>query len=285
MPRAVFKQALAFVQRSNITQIRILGGEPTLHPRFVEFIELALAMELPIRLFSNGAMPETALDCLSRLHKEKITIIVNVTRLSDPENIDLPVLADVFTRLGDKIIPGFNISNLFQDLSFIFDLVVKYDFQNTIRLGIAHPCMGNKNEHLATGSLVRTGRKIAEFAKQAVQKGIKINLDCGFTPCMFAGYDLKELGLNEDMGTHCQPILDILPDGRVVACFALCNWGKRSFKESNAETLRHEFSESLSAFQTIGVFKTCSICEYKKRDLCTGGGVCRKISRLSLHQR
>jgi hypothetical protein len=217
------------------------------------------------------------------LHKERITIIINMTSLSDPENNGAPVLSDTFTRLGDKIIPGFNISNGCQDLSFLFDLVIKYGFQNIIRLGIAHPRMGNTNEYLSSESLVKTGRKIAEFAKQAVQKGIKINLDCGFTPCMFAGYHLKELGLNEDMGTHCQPILDILPDGHVIPCYALSEWGKKNFKESSAENLRHEFSESLSAFQTIGVFKTCSICEYKKRGLCTGGGVCRKISRLSFN--
>jgi hypothetical protein len=281
MPMSLFRKALDFVRRSNIAQIRILGGEPTLHPQFMDFMESAQATGLPVRLFSNGAVPDEALEYLSRTVKERVTLIVNVTRLSDPKNPDSPVLENTLARLGDKVIPGFNISDERQELRPLFDLISRHGLQNRIRLGMTHPCMGASNEHLPSRSLMKTGRMVAEFAKHAAQKRIQINLDCGFVPCLFPGVHLSELGLLADMGTHCQPILDILPDGRAIACYALSHWGRMDLNDATADALREAFSRSLSAFRPVGIFKACSGCDYQSRDLCAGGSVCRKISRLS----
>jgi len=53
-----FDKALDFLLRSGIDQARLLGGEPTLHPEFVQLAESALRRGLRLLVFSNGLMPE-----------------------------------------------------------------------------------------------------------------------------------------------------------------------------------------------------------------------------------
>ena len=35
----VFEKALEYLERSNLGQIRLLGGEPSLHPDFIDFVK------------------------------------------------------------------------------------------------------------------------------------------------------------------------------------------------------------------------------------------------------
>jgi len=281
MPLPIYAQALAFVKRSQIHQVRILGGEPTLHPQFIEFLQMARETGLPIQLFSNGLISESILEFLSEFSPEQLNIILNVTRLEEGGIFD-DALERVMQRLHDKIVTGLNIYRLETALDFLIDLIIKYDLQKSIRLGIAHPCVGYQNRHLHSRYFPRIGEKIANLAMAAQPKGIRINLDCGFTTCMFAGYDLEQLGLNPQLGNHCQPILDILPDGHVISCYALSGVGRVALTESStAEELRRFFAEKTQAINRIGVYKICSICNYRSQELCSGGGTCHKVERLT----
>src|SRR3989338_1928218 len=60
-----FEARLDFLDRSGITEIRLIGGEPTLHPRFPELIERARRRAKHILVFSHGLIPERALACLT----------------------------------------------------------------------------------------------------------------------------------------------------------------------------------------------------------------------------
>ena len=53
MDWTVFCTALDFIQRSTIDSVRILGGEPTLHPQFERMVEEVFSRGLKLTLFSN----------------------------------------------------------------------------------------------------------------------------------------------------------------------------------------------------------------------------------------
>ena len=59
MEEGVYDAALNYLQRSGIKQVRLLGGEPTLHPAFISMVNKALERDFTICLFTNGLMPYT----------------------------------------------------------------------------------------------------------------------------------------------------------------------------------------------------------------------------------
>ncbi|MCI0493526.1 radical SAM protein, partial [candidate division KSB1 bacterium] len=196
MPLTIYEQALDFIVRSDIKQIRILGGEPTLHPDFISFLELALKTGRPVRLFSNGLMPEKIVEFLKEVPDEKINIVLNITHLAE-DSIELQSkLERTLNQLNQKIMLGLNIFKKDIKLDFLFDIIRNYGLMKTVRLGLAHPCIGYKNQYLLPKNYFLIGQAIADFAREAQKQSVKINLDCGFVPCMFNGEDLHELDLD-----------------------------------------------------------------------------------------
>lgn len=279
MTLPIFIKALEFVTKSDIKQIRLLGGEPTLHPQFNDILDLALQTGRPVRVFSNGLMPQSALEYLSRLPEDRITLVLNINT-SDGGQLSSKLKA-VLSRLNRIIMPGLNIYHKDIQPESLLHLIQTYDLKRRVRLGLAHPCVGYDNRYLPPKDYVKVGRNILDFARIAMQQSVKINLDCGFVPCMFGGVDLPSYGLDRELGLHCEPIPDILPDGSLVACYPLSGLHKTHLNDINkAEGLRNQFKKQLSVYDTIGIFKTCSICDYKRNGYCTGGCVAHKIRRL-----
>ncbi len=282
MPLAIYEQALDFVLRSDVKQIRILGGEPTLHPDFISYLELALKTGRPVRLFSNGFMPENVLEFLNNVPEEKIRIVLNITHQTEAPFRLSPKLERTLHRLNQKIMPGINISKKGIQLDFLLDFIRMYNLKTMVRLGLAHPCIGFKNQYLLPKHYVHIGQKIIHFASKAQQQSVKIHLDCGFVPCMFGNGVLKQFGLDTDLGLHCEPIPDILPDGSIVSCYPLSGISRlHLIPSSTSDSMREQFLRKIPEYEIMGVFRTCSMCEYKKRGFCTGGCTAHKILRFN----
>jgi radical SAM protein with 4Fe4S-binding SPASM domain len=278
----VYEQALDFVSRSDIKQIRILGGEPTLHPDFIPFLDLALKIDRPVRLFSNGLMPETALEFLNTVPEEKITIILNITHQAELVVKIQPMLERTLNQLNQKIMLGLNIFRKDMPLNFMLDFIRNYNLKKMVRLGLAHPCIGFKNQYLLPKHYFLIGQRIADFAREAQQQSVRINLDCGFVPCMFGPADLRELELDTSLGLHCQPIPDILPDGSIVPCYSLAGINRMKLSSSLfTDYIHSQFMGHIPEYGGVGIFKICSSCDYSKRDLCTGGCTAQKMLRFN----
>jgi hypothetical protein len=58
MPMAIFEQALKFISWTGFPFIMLTGGEPTLHPEFMEILQMAVNKKLKTLLLSNGSFLE-----------------------------------------------------------------------------------------------------------------------------------------------------------------------------------------------------------------------------------
>jgi hypothetical protein len=126
------------------------------------------------------------------------------------------------------------------------------------------------------------GQDLADFAQKAAQQGICLEFDCGFVPCMFPAEALDALGeAAETLGRRCNPVLDVLPDGTVAACYPLADLGRLALPQNrSAKWLQEQFETRLRIYRSIGLFRDCSLCQLFQDKRCRGGCLAAAMTRL-----
>jgi MoaA/NifB/PqqE/SkfB family radical SAM enzyme len=294
LPVALFQQRLDFLSRSEIEVARLLGGEPTLHPDFVELVERVQAAGMRLQVFSNGLMPERALACLEGLPPEQCTVTVNVSQRTTADDQAHVRQRETIRRLGKRAIIGFNIYRSDFKLDFLASLVLDHDCNPMIRLAMAQPCLSGRNEHIYPNQYRAIAIRIVDFVRSTAELNITVGLDCGFVRCMFSNAELDLLGsTGADIGWRCNPILDVDLAGNVFPCYPLSSLVQVPLTpDLNAATLRRMFQERTRPYRRAGVYRECSTCDFKSNgsgqqrasegkslEVCSGGCLATTIRR------
>jgi len=282
----LFQRSLSFIKRSNIDKVRLLGGEPTLHPQFGEILRLSRETGKSILLFTNGLIHEKELNLLLQIPTDKINVLINITQLPTEEN-------EVFTRqrrtiehLGKRISLGINIFRPEIHQDFIFDIFQGIEINKSLRVGLALPRLGSENVWLHPRQYPFVGMRIARLAEMAAKQGVHLSFDCGFVPCMFSKETLSLLrSTKADLGWRCNPILDIDTAGNIIHCFPLEGlFSARLDEEIDAKTLRTQFIKKTRLFSKVGIYTDCSECDLKHIGECPGGCLAVRAKRFQNYQ-
>jgi hypothetical protein len=316
LPIGAFQERLDFLKRSGIKEVRLLGGEPTLHPQFVELVECARAAGMGVVVFTNGLMPAQALECLEALSPEQCTVMVNVNEpdagkgagsrirreQGRPEqctvmvNVNEPDAMksagsrirreqgwrrDTMRRLGGRALPGFNIYRPDFQIDFLLDLIAETGCKRVIRLGLAQPCLSGDNQYIHPNQYRAVAVKIVRFASAAAEGGVTLDFDCGFVRCMFSDDDLNALqAAGASVAWRCNPILDVGIEGTVIHCYPLSRLARLPLaSERDATAFRRAFEERSRLYRQAGVFKECSTCPFMAKGECSGGCLAMTIRR------
>lgn len=282
MPLHIYEDVLNFLKRSAINEARFLGGEPTEHPDFCEYVGLALHQEFTITIFTGGLVPETSLEYLCGIPKKRLAIILNTaTPDSAPAQL-VKTQERVCQMLASTIELGITLSVPNSDLDFLLNWIERYDLRKRVRLGIAHPILGGTNVSLRSQKLRILGSSLESFIDNAERASVKIDLDCGFTPCMFSQQFLEaHANLSKSIGLRCNSIIDIMPEGDVISCYALSRMRRFPLTEtSTRDELIAMFDQQLDCFFPVGVYQDCTFCEYNENGSCNGGCRSRRALRL-----
>jgi len=282
LPLDALPQRLDFLARSGIDRVRLMGGEPTLHPQFAELIEQIRSTGRAVTVFSNGLMPAGALACLEALDPKECVVLVNVNE-PDP-GLNRRVHArqrDTIWRLGRRAMLGFNIYRTNFRPEFLLDLVAETGCSPTIRLSMAQPALSGTNRYIHPNQYRTVAIAITRFARLAAEAGVTLEFDCGFVRCMFSAEDLEVLrAAGANFGWRCNPILDIDLEGNVLHCYPLARLISLPLTPVvDAVALRSEFERRLQPYRQAGVFAECSTCSFKATSQCTGGCLAAAIRR------
>jgi hypothetical protein len=282
MQPEVFAQALDHLERSGIRQVRMLGGEPTIHPQFGLLLDAIEARGLDLLLFSNGRMPGRAMDRLKRFPGERLAILLNIDPAACQPDIRDRRVRQVVERFAGAVILGCNIHHPGLSPAPLLPLVDRFQLNRTIRLGLAHPCVGAENRFLHPRHYRTVGHRIGAFARDAARRGIRLVFDCGFVPCMFTEDDLELLTtLGDPPGSRCNPLPDFLPDGRLIPCYPLAHVCHTVHRPGDtAETVQARCSEQLAIYRTAGIYGECSHCQLRRQQRCNGGCLAAAMQRL-----
>jgi hypothetical protein len=261
--------------------VTVLGGEPFLHPDFINVYRYLQARGFTVRMLSNGCMSHEKIEALLRVVVlEKSRFIINVNE--EPDRLETKMQDAFFRELGMVSSLSFNLQGPDHELDFLLDLIGEYQLRPRIRLGMAHPIAGELGEFVTPAQYGDISEKITNLAKRCDQQGVIVSLDCGFTLCDFTDEQLGTLRRsNANLKFRCGPIIDIGPDLNTWACFALSNLRPQPLEEfPGFGALRKFYAEYIRAETRkrgfAGVYEKCEACRYRKRGQCTGG--CRSYA-------
>jgi hypothetical protein len=274
-----YEARLDFLDRSGIDRVRLLGGEPTLHPRFPELVSRALRAGKAVTVFSNGLMPAPALACLEALPTHECTVVVNVTPEGSAGTLEQQ--RQTLRRLGKRAMPGLNLYRTDLAPGFLLDLVAETACRRAVRLSMAHPVLSGRNRFIHPGEYRAIAARIASLAGPAAAAGVRLELDCGFVRCMFSEAEIEALQrAKADMGWRCNPILDVDLEGRVLHCLPLAGLLSLPMAPgSRADSLRAELEAQVRPYRQAGVYRECSTCTFKAAGDCSGGCLAATIRR------
>ncbi|MFL7870043.1 MAG: radical SAM protein [Anaerolineales bacterium] len=276
---------LDFVQRNGMDTARLIGGEPTLHPKFDRLLTLARERDLKINVFSHGLIREKPLRALLGQPPRLCNVLVNMNATGGaalPTVQEQKRRAAILAQLGPRAKLGYTIWRADFDLWPLFDLVKITGCDRSIRLGLAQPMASSESRYLHPQRYAFIGRRIAQFSREAAAQNIKLSFDCGFVPCMF---DQEARDLLTESGTdvawHCSPILDIGLEGQAIHCFPLSEQVQTTFDLGRS---RDEISDHLrrqaERYRPLGLFRRCRECRYRKEGICAGGCLAHTVRRM-----
>jgi hypothetical protein len=282
MSPPTYRAALSRLQAAGIDQVRLLGGEPTLHRHFVEYVEQAQRAGLRVLVFSNGLMPEATARFLASGDEGRITVLVNASAGDSGPREERQWQQRTLGILGRRASLSCTVTGPATPLSGLLDVIDRHELKRTMRLGLAQPHPDGGGSWVAPRQYPAVGARIVELAEAAAGRGIRVEFDCGFVPCMFPP-EFVESSLcdTERLGIACGPIPDILADGVAIACYPLASLARlemRRYRDLGA--LRRALAEAARPWRTEGIFPACARCHWKQEGRCVGGCLALALHRV-----
>jgi len=208
---------------SSSKSIKIMGGEPTLHPEFAKIINFSLSKYKSVQLFTNGVFPLKTTEFLKSIGN-RMDIVFNVSTPGFQTN----------KKIRDLVLS--NINELYRYNHVVLSLTYNNDRKNmlskvprnilkkvsSIRLGISNP-----QAQFSLVSYKKLGKKTLEYIKKihAIDTHKTILLNCGYTPCMFTSQQMRSLLANNVLQKtkwSCfgkDSSYDVGIDGKAFSCF------------------------------------------------------------------
>jgi radical SAM family protein/4Fe-4S single cluster protein len=277
-----FEAAMEFARRSGIDELKLLGGEPTIHPLFCRFLDIAAERGFRVLVLTGGVVPPAALERIERAPRAAVSVMMNVIPPGAFSQRERDGQARVMGRLGDKVTLGLNIDRPATPLDFLLEHIDGYRLARTVRLGLAHPIAGSRSDYLTARHYGAVGRRVAEFFWSARARGVSIDFDCGWVPCMFPDGFMEQAGLTpQEIGLRCNPIVDVLPGRQAISCYPLAAIATEAVSDDDDHhRVAGRFVARLEPYRPLKLYKHCDSCSWFLQGACTGGCIAGAMTRL-----
>lgn len=283
MSDSLFHDALDFLDRSGIQQVRLLGGEPTLHPRFIDFMEEIRRKGLPTMIFSNGLIEDPVLEYIDSRNNRDVALVIHLAMTGRSSEKAIRRQRRTLKILGEKAMIGINIDRPSDDLSGLLETVRRFGLAPYIRLGLAHPSLVGSNQYLHPGRYGDVGLSLIQLLEEGEMQGVGFHFDCGFVPCLFRSLPWERV---RDVLSRavfvCGPVPDILADGSLVPCYPLAGWispERLDLFDTATDSIQF-FKEKMDRYRNTGIFRECGECIFREHGICAGGCLALAIKRM-----
>jgi len=283
MSRENLRKVMKTLKQSGDMVLKLLGGEPTLHPEFAAIVQEALDDGFRVHVFTNGMMQAKTVDFLAGIPGESISLLCNVSPQANDTPRKKEMVAYTLQRLNTKTKLGITITSFDDDFDYIIDTIDRYQLQRRVRVGIAQPIVGQTNNYLHPSRYREAGSYIVRLAEKFYEKNILIGFDCGMTLCMFSEAEIGRLfTISDGFRMLCSPIIDVGTNMDIWHCFPLSEvLITRMEKFSNRNEMVAFYQKHTKPYRSIGCKPECLQCRFFRTNQCSGGCLAHAMNSLS----
>lgn len=226
-----FKKILDFAQVSKMGPIKLLGGEPTTHPLFLDFMKELMHRKIAFTLISNllyedPKIQESIINAISA--RSLLSILANTSELNEKTTPIFKNNYDELAKLARTNI-AFSLSSAItisrhkspeEELAYITWLTDTFDIHQQ---RLAHDMLGNNEDDLFFINNTTYGNKVLAMIRHFLSREIPVSWDCKMYPCIFkdaftAHRKIKQLISKVDFTCHGCP-LDVFPNLEYIHCY------------------------------------------------------------------
>ena len=283
-----FVKAIEFLTREDVTRIGLIGGEPTLHPKFKDFLEYLINNRKVVEatIYTNGILLDKF---INQITAPKFRLLINC---NSPEEIGDEKFAELKRNLSclindhymrDRMNLGINLYKDDLDYSYIIDLLKECGLHR-VRISLTVPDFSNCGNINAIEYFKSRKSFLLKFLAEMQKNNILPYYDCNKPPyCIWSNEEKEWL---ENMvaqyhvesnlvGDHsfCYPVIDILPNLQAVRCFGMSEYEKVDINDFSgvSEVASYFLNHIDSASYQIPATDECKECRKRQTRKCTAG--------------
>lgn len=284
-----------FLDKETDQNVKLLGGEPTSHPQFKEFLDIVLKeTNKNVTIISNFLFKESVLETIVEYiqefikDKRQIYFLVNCTELDVKNRMNVfkynyTMLYSLLYKydLEGNLSCGITLETN-KDAKFYIDYI-NFLYENMgmiedFRLSIAFP---GTNDDKKTNMYINdtdTGKKLISIVKHLNNINVPSHIDCIIFPCMFENkeeykYIKKFMSqVRFRCGRNAGAPADIFADGSIIYCYPLKDTIKTNLNiHKNGVAARDNIGLKYQIIEGNMILpEACQKCVHYENNVCAG---------------
>lgn len=230
-----FKNLLDTIEKKDDKKkhIKLLGGEPTMHPDFSDFLDELVKRDIGVTIISNFLFSDKIKEKIIETTKHvTIDFLVNATNLDERNLIEkwAKNYNDIYYHLyhldkEQSMSVGYTFE---QDKSWRYyvqytDFLLQYIPKiERLRLSLPYPGERDKKEDFFFINNYELGEKFLIMTKKAIDVAATPSIDCIVYPCMFENKEEYKFVSKFAQGFKIQcdgAPSDVFPNGDMIYCY------------------------------------------------------------------
>lgn len=265
------------LMESDITTLKIQGGEPTCHKQFEKVSEFLKDSGFALHLYTNGLFNNSFVRNICRNYK---SVTINCNQLNDDGLDILSKNIDSLLNLGCNVMLGKTISNETSNVDGFLMFAQKFKDDAKIRFDASRPYIPYDG---AFQKFRIDAHRVIDALIKAKLQGFNVEVDCCYPPCIFSNGEWKLLRRYlRGFWSKCTTIVDIAPNLAITSCFCgaqFTNLHVEDFSSLKEAGLFAEYIEYKMRFNTLSL-PLCYTCQMRVNNICQGGCLGHKKTSL-----
>jgi organic radical activating enzyme len=220
MNEASFGTFVKWALNSEVTHVKVCGGEPTLHPMFEAIVKSLKTTGMRIEVITNLTGRDKAISAL-----EGVQLLVNATALealSDSARLKFEANLEKVAAQNNHVALSFTLYRESQSIDPLIDYCKRYAI-NKVRLDFSRPSILRRDTiSLSTEQVPSFKPKMLELTRQLKAHSIVYCFDCPVLPSLFTEQERSEMNATRLWyvvpGVHLCSMVYINPDLTIASC-------------------------------------------------------------------